>query len=217
MNEDSYLVTREELDEPSLPNIQQDNHDLVILRYMAQRIYVTLYLLDEPVNPARPLLYYSEEGHTHTHRIAIFRPQELQVMSQVHFVGFISGKLKPGSPQVIDEIHSVDKKLVVELINTPGLLSYSSLELRDGSWCNLVLLSDLEAKTHIRNSETHAYAAYQLSPRYYAWIRLHSGIMPGGLAHNEMFLQKTRYYEFHGAHEKPTIRELTRDISMGKA
>jgi len=97
MNEDSYLVTREELDEPSLPNIQQDNHDLVILRYMAQRIYVTLYLLDEPVNPAQPLLYYSEEGHTHTHRIAIFRPQELQVMSQVHFVGFISGKLKRDS------------------------------------------------------------------------------------------------------------------------
>ena len=112
-------------------------------------------------------------------------------------------------PSVIEEIHRVDKMLVVELISTPGLLSYSSLELRDGSWCNLVLFNDNETKTHIKNSETHAYAAYQLSPRYYAWVRIHSGIMPAGLARNEMFLQKTRFYQFHGVHEKPATRELT--------
>jgi len=103
----------------------------------------------------------------------------------------------------------MDKKLIVELINTPGLLSYSSLELRDGRWCNLVLFSGPETKMHIRNSELHAYAAYQLSPRYYDWIRLHNGIMPGGLARNEMLLQKTKFYQFHEPHEKPKMRELT--------
>lgn len=207
MNKDTHLHTREVLDEPSLPNVEKDSLDLVILRYMAQRIYVTLYLLDESVNAPQPLLYYTEEGHKHVHRIAIYRPHELLLNRSLNFVGFISGKQKPGTPHIIDEIHSMDKKLIVELVNTPGLLSYSSLELRDGTWCNLVLLNDTEAKTHIRNSETHAYAAYQLAPRYYEWIRIHTGIV--GLTRNEMIVQKTRYYLFHEAHDKPSIEELT--------
>ena len=209
MNKDSYVNGSESLDERSLPAIEKHDLDLVLLRYMAQRIYVTLYLLDEPADPAAPLLYYSEEGHKHTHRIAIYRPQELLLNNQLNFVGFISSKQKPDSPQVIEEIHTVDKELVVELVNTPGLLSYSSLELREGRWSNLVLFSDTETKKHIRNSETHAYAAYELAPRYYEWVRIHTGIMPGGLARNEMILQKTRHYLFHSAHEKPTIREVT--------
>jgi hypothetical protein len=209
MDKDSYLNTSQSLDERALPKAEQSNLDLVILRYMAQRIYVTLYLLDEPVDPSQPLLYYAEEGRKHTHRIAIYRPEELMRNSSLDLVGFISAKLKPGRPQVIKEIRAVDKKLIVEFISTPGLLSYSSLELRDGRWCNLVLFNGSETKVHIRNSETHAYAAYQLSPRYYEWVRIHNGIMPGGLARNEIVLQKTKYYQFHGPHEKPTSQELT--------
>jgi hypothetical protein len=208
MNKDSYLNTSQSLDEHAIPTADQSNFDLVILRYMTQRIYVTLYLLDEPVDPAQPLLYYTEEGRKHTHRIAVYRPEELLQNSSLDFVGFISAKLKPGRRQVIKEIRAVDKRLIVELISTPGLLSYSSLELRDGRWCNLVLFSGSETKVHIRNSETHAYAAYQLSPRYYEWVRIHNGSMPGGLARNEIVLQKTKYYLFQGPHEKPTMREL---------
>jgi hypothetical protein len=209
MDKDRYLNSSEALDEDSPPGDEKNEQDLVLLRYMAQRIYVTLYLLDEPADPSKPLLYYLEEGRKYTHRIAIYSPQELLLNKQLDFVGFISRKLQPGDSQIIEEIRAVDKKLIVELINTPGLMSYSSLELRDGRWCNLVLFSGTETKMHIRNSEMHAYAAYQLSPRYYDWVRLHNGIMPGGLARNEMLLQKTKFYQFHGPHEKPTMRELT--------
>ncbi|SRR6266487_2113897 len=209
MNKDSYLNSSEALDEHSSPGDEENEQDLVLLRYMAQRIYVTLYLLDKPLDLSQPLLYYLEEGNKYTHRIAIYSPQELPLNSKLDFVGFISRKLQPGDSQVIEEIRAVDKKLIVELINTPGLMSYSSLELRDGRWCNLVLFSGAETKMHIRNSELHAYAAYQLSPCYYDWIRLHNGIMPGGLAHNEMLLQKTTYYVFRGTHEKLKRRELT--------
>lgn len=208
MNKDSYLNSSEALDEYSPPAGGEHEQDLVILRYMTQRINITLYLLDGPTNPSQPLLYYLEEGHKYTHRIAIYTPQELLLNNKLDFVGFISRKLQPGDSQVIEEIRAVDKKLIVELINTPGLMSYSSLELRDGRWCNLVLFSGPELKMHLKKSETHAYAAYQLSPRYYDWVRLHNGIMPGGLARNEMLLQKTKLYQFHGPHEKPTIQEL---------
>jgi hypothetical protein len=209
MNKDTYLNTSEGLDERSFPGVEKENLDLVILRYMAQRVYVTLYLLDEPADQSQPLLYYSEEGRKYTHRIAIYGPQELLLNSDLDFVGFVSSKQKPGRAQVIKEIRAVDKKLIVELISTPGLLSYSSLELRGGSWCNLVLFSGTGTKKHIRNSEMHTYAAYQLSPRYYEWVRLHNGIMPGGLARNELILKKTKYIQFQGPHEKLVIHELT--------
>ncbi|HEX9131152.1 MAG TPA: hypothetical protein VF844_02550 [Ktedonobacteraceae bacterium] len=209
MNKDSYLNSGEALDEHSPPGDEENEQDLVLLRYMTQKIYITLYLLDDPADPSQPLLYYLEEGHKYTHRIAIYNPRELLLSNKLDFVGFISRKLQPEDAQVIEEIRAIDKKLIVELINTPGLMSYSSLELRDGRWCNLVVFSGPELKAHLKHSETHAYAAYQLSPRYYDWVRLHNGVMPGGLARNQMLLRKTTYYRFHGPHEKPTIQEST--------
>src|SRR5205823_4605753 len=95
----------------------------------------------------------------------------------------------------------------------PGLLSYSSLELRNGHWYNLVLLSDADAKRHIRSAGTHMYAAYQLAWRYYEWIRLHSGVMPGGLAQVELVLQKTCYFVFHRTQPRPVVHETAYAIS----
>jgi hypothetical protein len=208
MNKDSYSNSSETLNQHSPPGDEENEQDIVLLKYMAQKIYITLYLLDGPTDPSQPLLYYLEEGQKYTHRIAIYSPQELLLSNKLDLVGFISRKLQPEDPHVIEEIRAIDKKLIVELISTPGLMSYSSLELRDGRWCNLVLFSGAETKMHIRNSEIHTYAAYQLSPRYYDWIRLHNGILSTGLARNEMLLQKTTYYVFRGPHEKPTVREL---------
>ncbi len=197
------------LDYRSSSEGEKDSFDLVLLGYMAQKIYFTLYLLDQSAGTSQPLRYSSEVGQKHTLRLAIYRPQELLLNSDLAFVGFVSGKQKPGSRRVVEEIHRVDKKLIDELVSVPSILSYSSLELRDGNWCNLVLLSDASAKTHFRNTQMHAYAAYELAPRYYEWVRLHHGIMSGGLARNEMILQKTRYYRFHGPHQRPTIQEMT--------
>jgi len=126
----------------------------------------------------------------------------------MNFVGFISRKQKQLDPSIVDEIHFIDQKLVAELIDHPSVLSYSSLELHTGIWCNLVLLSDNEAKTRFQSTQTHAYAAYQLAPRYYEWIRLHSGIMPDGLAYETMRVQKTRYYTFQPTQHGPSIQEL---------
>ena len=86
------------------------------------------------------------------------------------------------------------------------------MELRNGNWYNIVLLSDADAKKHIRSAETHVYAAYQLAPRYYEWIRLHSGVIPGGLDQVELMLQKTRYYVFQRTQPRPVIREMADDV-----
>lgn len=192
-----------------LPFVRKGKLDLVILRYMARRVYVALRSLDQSTSTVRPLLYYLDERHRRTHRIAIYNPEELLLNNELAFVGFISGKLRPIRPSVGADLRIVDKKLVAELANAPGLLGYSSLELHDGNWCNLVLLNDPEVKILLKNTGTHRYAAYELAPSCYEWIRLHHGIMPAGLAGDEMMLQKTRYYLYQGAERRPTIREIT--------
>jgi hypothetical protein len=181
--------------------------DLIVLRYMARRLHLTIRQLDSPAPASQPLLYKLQERHGRTHRMAIYRQQELVQRDMLTFVGFISRKRRPLSESIVDEIQDVDKRLLVELVDASGVLSYSSLELRNGDWCNLVVLSSPEAKLHIRSAPTHRYAAYGLADSYYEWIRLHTGIMPEGLDHTEMLLQKTKYYFFEEPQKRPTIRE----------
>ena len=43
-------------------------------------------------------------------------------------------------------LQQLDQKLIAELVKAPGILSYSSLALPFGDWCNLVVLADVSAK-----------------------------------------------------------------------
>jgi len=80
------------------------------------------------------------------------------------------------------------------------------------SWYNLVLLSDAAVREHVKGSTTHAYAAYQLAPLYYEWVRLHHGILPNGLAQGDMQLLSTKYYTFHVRPYKPIILERSYEV-----
>lgn len=194
-------------DDQSYTSIKKGKLDLIVLRYMARRIHLNIRQLDQPAFVSQPLLYTLQERRGRTHRIAIFRQQELVQRDMLTFVGFISRKRRPLHKSIVDEIQDVDKRLLLELVDAPGVLSYSSLELRNGDWCNLVLLSSTEAKIHIKSAPTHQYAAYGLADSYYEWIRLHNGIMPEGLDHTEMVLQKTKYYFFQEPRNRPTVQE----------
>lgn len=196
------------LDKHTFPNRKRLQRDMAFLQYMAQKIYVTLCLLGEAAETSLPLRFLEQEGHQYPHRIAIYKPRELLISDRLEFVGFVSSKRKPEDVQVVAEIQATDKKLDEELIRTPGLLSYSSLEFSSGLWCNLVLFNEASTKTQVKHSAVHAYAAYQLAPRYYDWVNIHTGIMPKGLASNELVVQKTKDYLFHTTQKKPMIREV---------
>ncbi|GAC1391762.1 MAG: hypothetical protein NVSMB38_13210 [Ktedonobacteraceae bacterium] len=187
--------------------LSKGTSDLLVLKCMRQRVRLTLHQLEPCATSQRPILYNFQERHGRIHRIALYNVQELLQRPTLAFVGFISRKQKVLDGSIVDEIHAIDTQLIAEMVNNPGVLSYSSLELRTGIWCNLVLMDDIEAKQQVLRTETHAYAAYQLAPRYYEWIRLHTGIMPHGLFHDEMEVLRTRYYKFHAAQQKPVIQE----------
>ena len=151
-----------------------------------------------------------QERHQQAHRVAMYQPLALQQWqaSDLPFVGFISHRRELVEPFVLEDIQTADQTMLIELKHNPGLLSYSSLELRPGYWYNLVLMHDERAKEHFRHSKTHAYAAYTLSPRYYEWIRLHHGLLIGGLGQCKFQLGSTRYY-FFADQNGPMIYDVT--------
>jgi hypothetical protein len=155
--------------------------DIIVLKYMAQEIRKVLHGMEQPLASSLPLSYSLDVRHHHQQRVIIYDPEVLLRSTTLSFVGFVSGKQKAVDPSIDKEMQKVDALLTKELVSAPGLLCYSSLELRPGKWYNLVLLANFNLKTHLRNSPTHCYGAYQLAARYYEWIRLHSGIMIDGL------------------------------------
>ena len=183
--------------------------DLLVLRYMARK--VAYYLLDAAAPTPLPWVYFAEEHRNRIHRIVIYRRGESLLNGSPLFVGFISGIQEHASPAIAQEIHRVDQLFMAELANNTGLLSYSSLELKKGHWFNLVLLRDHIAKTFFKDSTTHNYAAYQLSTQYYAWIRLHHGVLPGGLEQKDFVVQRTKYYIFPEIGQQPITGELLFD------
>jgi hypothetical protein len=185
------------------------NVDLLVLKYMAQRLRLTLCQLDQTLCTSSPRLHYVRERRERIHRIALYRYQELFLHSAFPFVGFVSRRHKGLSQWVIDEIQKVDTLLVEEILGNVGILSYSSLQLGNGDWYNLVIMQDVVAKAHIKQSGTHNYAAYHLATHYYEWIRLHNGLFLEGLDTTRMLLHKTRYYTFQEVQQRPFICEYT--------
>ena len=188
--------------------------DILVLQHMRRRVLLTLNHFKPCTSLQHPIIYNFRERQGRTHRIALYQCQDLLRQAQLAFVGFISRKKDALEASILDEIHNVDKTLVVEMADNPGILAYSSLELRTGIWYNLVLMDAHDAKNQVIRSETHAYAAYQLSPRYYNWIRLHIGLMPYGITDDTMRIVRTRYYTFPHASSKPLIREMSY-VGMG--
>ncbi len=194
------------------PAVNKVKADCVILTYMAHQLSLTLQQSDVAMSPSTmmaPLFSSLQDCQQRTQRIAIYQPQELRVPQCLSFVGFVSGKQATASSFVCNEIERIDELMVAELVTVPGMFSYSSLEVRPGSWYNLVVFSTAETKTHLKKRQIHSYAAYQLAPHYYAWIRLHNGIMPTGLAQQELLVQSTKYYTFQEGKRHPDMYEIT--------
>ncbi|QBD82598.1 hypothetical protein EPA93_44195 [Ktedonosporobacter rubrisoli] len=201
--------------------VQQDVHsnhgslrkqiDLIVLKYMLRRLHLTLGLLKPAPTSVAPLLYTLQERHGRKHRIVIYKYSDLLYRSSFQFVGFVSKQRAQVKQSIVDEMENVDQLLLKELAYNPGLLSYSSLELREGHWYNLVIMSDSATKEHVKSSSIHRHAAYELASDYYDWIRLHNGILAEGLDHTEMCLQKTRHYSFSALQTQPVIKQYVHE------
>lgn len=125
----------------------------------------------------------------------------------VNVVGFFGERNdeRDGTP-----LEEANAEIVLEFRNYPGILSYNSMELTDGNWANLVLHDKPDTREYWRASRRHAEAAEELSPLYYRTVRIHNGILPGGLhGGEEIRIESTKYWDF----TRPTVWRARRDLT----
>jgi hypothetical protein len=170
--------------------------DLAAIRTMAGRLRALLAVPAAVPDHPRPLGLDGREPDGRQHRVVLGDAGRLGTGRDLGFVGFFAIK-RPGLDHA--PLTAMDDELLLELPAHPGILSYSSLELPGGNWGNLIVVDPPEAKEHWRTSERHAWAARELAPRHYTVVRLHNGVLPGGLASGRgPVVARTRYYDFQG-------------------
>jgi hypothetical protein len=130
------------------------------------------------------------------HRFIVLNREALLTTQPITVVGFCGTQRIPLDGALLDEMSAVDGDLARELVEHPDMLTYSSLQIEDGNWRNLVLLRSHAGIGYWRESQRHVYAANQLSPQYYSCVRLHNGVLPEGLASPRMLITSTKYYDF---------------------
>jgi hypothetical protein len=160
-----------------------------------------------PATP-RPLVLERHEAKGRVHRAILCDERRLGDGRDLAWVGFFGVKRPDVDPTPLTVR---DEELVREFPAHPGILSYSSLELADGNWGNLILLDGDDAREQWRTSPRHADAISVLAPRHYTDVRLHQGFLPGGVrAGSELVLRRTRYYDYRGGTPWRAEREWPR-------
>jgi hypothetical protein len=196
MNELNLLGRTEVLADRAFTHPDYSFQDLNMLHFALDQLRA---LLNNPALAAslaggQQLFWVEVDGRLH--RLIVADCAGLQSTNTLTLVGFFGQRRPHGDHELIDQ---VDTELVAELVAHPGLLAYCSILLAEGNYGNLVLFSDEAAKLHWSTSTRHAYAAHVLSPKYYESVRLHNGILPGGLFSGQApVLERTKYYDYRG-------------------
>jgi len=130
------------------------------------------------------------------HRFVMVDSASLLALTHCVLVGFFGTRRVNA---VAEQVNELDGELLQEVLGHSGLLCYCSLHLENGEYGNLVLFCDERAKLHWATSQRHLFAARELSPKYYEYVRLHNGHLPGGLlAGSAPVIERTKYLDYRG-------------------
>ena len=200
-----HLDPLEMIEERPFTNPVDSMQDLATLEYMLERL---CEVLKQPQGiPAwpRPFILYLREADNRFHRITIAKLETLLTSDHLMVVGFCGQKRLGADRGPLD---AVDEELIAEFPHHPHLLSYSTLQLECGNSCNLVLFDNPKGLKHWATGEKHAYAI-TLAPGYYATVRLHNAVLPGGLmSGNKLSLMRTKYYDYQDNPFWWAVREM---------
>ena len=99
--------------------------------------------------------------------------------------------------------------IVAQFRNFPGILSYSSIELPNGYWANMVLHDDPVDREYWSRGALHAQAARTLGPIHYRTVRIHNARLTAPVMEQPNFaLMKIKYWDYSGEFEWTAEREL---------
>lgn len=180
--------------------------DWAILAYMLEDLRALLGEMADGALTVTPHAPFEWVVHGLKRRTIVCDPMRLHIRQDVCVVGFFGERHRDHDVSPLEEANA---DIVLEFRNYPGILSYSSMELADGNWANLVLHDQPEAREYWRASERHARAARELSPRYYRTVRIHNGLLPEGvMGHRAIALERTKYWDYASPRPWHAVRDL---------
>lgn len=200
------LDPTERVDGRPFSDPEKNAEDLIRLQHMRNQLDKLLSKPESLPNGPRPIVLHFRETDGRRCRIAISQLDDLLSGAACAVVGFFGEKRSGADSAPLD---AIDADLIREFPRYPDVMSYSSIELMRGAWCNLVLLRRPGGMAHWSTNAKHAYAAHELAPSYYQTIRLHNGVLPGGVrSDGDLRLLTTKYYDFRGDKAWLAVREM---------
>jgi hypothetical protein len=176
--------------------------DLDVMAYLLQDLRTLLRSADAgkiEVWAHRPFTW---EVHSLHRRTVICDPVRIRDQQRVCVVGFF-GNRRTDLP--FERMDDIDVRLLDEFRSYPGILSYSSMELADDYWANLVVHVEPDDRDVWRTNSAHRHAV-EMSPRLYSSVRIYNGHLPGGVAGSRAVeIDSTKYWDYE---DEPTWKAI---------
>jgi len=180
--------------------------DRSVVRKLLSDLQGFLRDVDAGKRKANPYHRYAWQIEGMTHRLLICHEKRLRDHQELCVVGFFGDRRADVD---IAPLEKANIAIVDEFDEYPGILSYSSMELADGHWANMVLHDDPVDTEYWRKSKRHQHAVSSLSPQHYKSVRLHNGRLTAGLFDDpDIIIKKTKYLDFSGESEWRAERTL---------
>ena len=206
MPETVQLGPNEEAPGRPFTSVSLIGRDLQILQELLADVRGVIREIDAGTRTIEPYQRMAWKIDGLTHRLIICNESKLRYRDRTCVVGFFGERRTEVDPAPLEEANTA---IVSEFTRYPGILSYSSVELPDGKWANLVLHDDPIDREYWRGSELHARAADLLSPVHYKNVRIHNAELTDGLTDDpKLVLERTKYYDFDGETPWRGQREL---------
>ncbi len=139
-------------------------------------------------------------------RLLICDENRLRVHQDVCVVGFFGERR---TEMEIGPLEEANSAIVAQFRNFPGILSYSSIELPNGYWANMVLHDDPVDREYWSRGALHAQAARTLGPLHYRTVRIHNARLDASVLDQPSFIVKrTKYWDYTQEPEWIAEREL---------
>lgn len=168
--------------------------DIALLNYLLQDLRVLVRRAERGELQLTPQQVITWEVHGLRRRTVICDPVGLQARRDVEVVGFFGDRRSMADETDLDR-SEVD--LIGEFVNYPGILSYSSVELIDDYWANLVVHTAPGDREAWRASEIHKDAVDRVAPVVYHGVRIHNGCIRNGVIGPEtVVLECTKYWDY---------------------
>ncbi len=180
--------------------------DLALMTYLLQDLRALARRAAKGELTVEPYGAITWDVHGLRRRTVICNPERLMQQADVQCVGFFGNRRNTSAASAVDE---AELDVIGEFRSHPGIVSYSSVELVDNQWANLVLHTEPADREAWRHSAVHIAAAEELAPRVYCDVRIHNGhIRDGAVGPETVIIETTKYWDYDSVPHWHALRLL---------